>query len=178
MADRSTDIRRSRGQRRFKRQRKNGMIKKKIKMIYKKMKPNELNRVIDLAVQLWPECTKSELKQILRDLVKAKNGAVVVCKNDDDRIIAFATLSIRSDYVEGSNSSPVGYLEGIYVEKTFRRKKIGKGFVKYGEAWSKRKGCREFASDAQLSNKSSYRFHIGTGFRAANKIICFIKKIR
>lgn len=35
----------------------------------------------------------------------------------------------------------------------------------------------EFASDCELTNKDSLRFHRGLGFTEANRIICFTKKI-
>ena len=34
--------------------------------------------------------------------------------------IGFAQCTLRNDYVEGSSSSPVGYLEGIYVKDEYR----------------------------------------------------------
>lgn len=38
-------------------------------------------------------------------------------------------------------------------------------------------GCREFASDCELTNEESLRFHLGTGFTEANRIICFTKPL-
>lgn len=45
------------------------------------------------------------------------------------------------------------------------------------EAWAKRMGCREFASDCLLKNEDSLRFHTAVGFRQVNRIICFAKKL-
>ena len=45
------------------------------------------------------------------------------------------------------------------------------------EAWAKRMGCREFASDCLLENEDSLRFHSAVGFRQVNRIICFAKKL-
>lgn len=39
------------------------------------------------------------------------------------------------------------------------------------------KGCAQFASDCELDNDLSRHFHLGTGFREANRIICFTKKL-
>lgn len=38
----------------------------------------------------------------------------------------FAQCGLRHDYVEGRGSSPVGYLEGIFVEKEYRKQGCAK----------------------------------------------------
>ena len=38
-------------------------------------------------------------------------------------------------------------------------------------------GCTEFASDCELDNTDSLRFHLHTGFEEANRIICFRKTL-
>ena len=45
------------------------------------------------------------------------------------------------------------------------------------ENWAKEKGCREFASDCELTNAQSLQFHLSVGFAEANRIICFTKKL-
>ena len=44
------------------------------------------------------------------------------------------------------------------------------------EQWAREKGCAEFASDCELTNTASLRFHLGVGFREENRIICFKKR--
>ena len=45
------------------------------------------------------------------------------------------------------------------------------------ENWAKEKGCREFASDCELTNTDSQKFHLSLGFQEANRVICFTKKL-
>ena len=45
------------------------------------------------------------------------------------------------------------------------------------QIWAKGLGCTEFASDCELDNTGSLQFHIAMGFEAANRIICFRKRI-
>lgn len=40
-------------------------------------------------------------------------------KIKEPKNIGFSMLSIRTDYVEGAEKSPTGYLEGIYVEPEY-----------------------------------------------------------
>jgi aminoglycoside 6'-N-acetyltransferase I len=79
--------------------------------------------------------------------------------------------------VEGTVSNPVGYLEGIYVKKEFRLRGVSKELLIECEAWAKDKGCSEFASDCELNNTESLKFHLQVGFEEVNRIICFKKML-
>jgi aminoglycoside 6'-N-acetyltransferase I len=95
----------------------------------------------------------------------------------DDKPIAFAQCQLRHDYVEGTESSPVGYLEGIFVLEGYRKQGIAAELLSECEKWAKAKGCSEFASDCELDNADSFRFHMALGFEEANRIICFRKDL-
>ena len=84
---------------------------------------------------------------------------------------------LRHDYVEGTHSSPVGYLEGIFVKEDYRKRGIAKKLLQACEQWSKEKGCTEFASDCEITNEQSLKFHLKADFSEANRIICFTKKL-
>lgn len=45
------------------------------------------------------------------------------------------------------------------------------------QEWAKEQGCTEFASDCELVNEASVKFHLRMGFEEANRIICFTKKL-
>ena len=91
--------------------------------------------------------------------------------------VGFAQCQLRHDYVEGTQTSPVGYLEGIFVQEEFRGKGYGKELLSACEAWAREMGCTEFASDCELDNVNSLSFHTASGFAETNRIICFLKKL-
>ena len=105
------------------------------------------------------------------------SGCAVFLAWEDARPVGFAQCQLRHDYVEGTSSSPVGYLEGIYVAEDFRKQGIAKEMLAACEAWAREQGCREFASDCELDNEESLRFHKKLGFQEANRIICFTKPL-
>ena len=143
--------------------------------IYKAKKEDALT-VAGLAIQMWEDNVLEELAAEFAELMKSPE-AVVFLGEVGGQAIGFAQCQLRRDYVEGTESSPVGYLEGIYVEAAFRQRGAAKALLTACEAWAKDRGCREFASDCELGNAESLRFHLGVGFREANRIICFTKKI-
>ena len=129
-----------------------------------------------LGVLLWPGNTREELEEELSRLL-SREDAQIFLKFAQNRPIGFAQCQLRRDYVEGTSTSPVGYLEGIFVEEIWRGQGIAKQLLAECEAWAREKGCTEFASDCELDNTSSLRFHLAMGFGEANRIICFTKNL-
>ena len=117
-----------------------------------------------------------DLEAEFRKLVINDEAACFI-KYVDDKPIAFAQCQLRHDYVEGTESSPVGYLEGIFVSEGYRKKGYAAELLSECEKWAKEKGCTEFASDCELDNEDSLKFHMSLGFEEANRIICFRKKL-
>lgn len=132
-----------------------------------------------LAQLLWPEHTREELQEEFEQVLLSQKGAVFLAYGSAaaSQAVGFAQCQLRHDYVEGTKCSPVGYLEGIYVQPDSRRQGIAGALLKACEQWASRQGCREFASDCELSNKQSLRFHLDCGFTEAGRVICFVKEL-
>ena len=136
----------------------------------------DLAALAELACRLWPEHSVEEMQVEVADII-AKPDAAFFLAYREDTAVGFAQCQLRYDYVEGTESSPVGYLEGIYVAELYRKQGLAKALLAACESWAKDKGCAEFASDCELDNTQSLQFHLNVGFREANRIICFTKKI-
>ena len=130
----------------------------------------------DLAIQMWTDHILGEMTEDFRRLVRNED-AVCLIEYADGKPIAFAQCQLRHDYVEGTENSPVGYLEGIFVSEGYRKKGYAAELLSECEKWAKEKGCTEFASDCELDNIDSLRFHLALGFEEANRIICFRKDL-
>lgn len=140
-------------------------------------KANEqtLPQAAALACELWPGHTPDGLLAELAALSPAE-GAVFLAEAEG-AFAGFAQCQLRRDYVEGTETSPVGYLEGIYVREAFRGRGAARALLAACEDWARERGCTEFASDCELDNADSAAFHLGAGFAQANRIVCFVKPI-
>ena len=145
-------------------------------MIYKSTEA-DIPAIADMAVLLWEENTKEELKAEYAKIIHSDECAVFLSMNENTAV-GFAQVQLRYDYVEGTNSSPVGYLEGIFVKSEYRKCGYGKELLEHCEKWAAEKGCTEFASDCELTNNMSLAFHLNMGFNEINRIICFTKKLK
>lgn len=132
--------------------------------------------VAKLALLLWPGHESGALREEMEGILSDENAAVFLAFRGGVPV-GFAQCALRFDYVEGTASSPVGYLEGVYVAPDCRKQGLAKELLARGEAWAKSRGCTEFGSDCALDNADSLCFHLKAGFEEANRIICFTKKL-
>ena len=137
---------------------------------------NDLSILAELSCKLWPHHTANEMLSEYGMGIANPNAAFFLAYAEETPI-GFAQCQLRHDYVEGTDSSPVGYLEGIYVADGYRKQGVARELLSACESWAKAKGCAEFASDCELDNTQSLRFHLNVGFEEANRIICFTKKL-
>lgn len=96
---------------------------------------------------------------------------------EDGQVIAFAEAGLRRDYVEGCETSPVVFLEGIYVAPEFRKRGIAQALAKTVAEWGRGKGCSEFASNALIDNTDSHAFHAALGFEETERVVFFRKEL-
>lgn len=129
-----------------------------------------------MATKIWENQNEDELEEEFKEILQSDEETCFIAFVKD-MPVGFANVSLRCDYVEGTESSPVGYLEGIFVEENYRKQNIAKNLVKSCEDWTKKIGCTEFASDCLLDNTQSLKFHLAIGFIEANRIICFKKDL-
>ena len=130
----------------------------------------------EMAVQMWSSHTVDGLETEFSEGIK-NNKSVFFIKYRGNLPVGFAQCGLRTDYVEGTDTSPVGYLEGIFVKADYRNRGYAKVLLSACEKWAKDMGCSEFASDCELDNIGSLKFHLAMGFDEANRIICFKKSI-
>ncbi len=143
----------------------------------RKAEEKDLMSAAALAALLWPEHSPEELLREFRSLPESGEGALFLAAEDGEDL-GFAQVQLRHDYVEGADSSPVGYLEGIFVLPEYRNQGLAAALLARCESWAREQGCAEFASDCELGNDGSLAFHLALGFEEANRIICFRKALR
>ena len=95
----------------------------------------------------------------------------------DGAAVGFAEANLRHDYVNGTQSSPVGYLEGLFVEADWRRHGVGRALVAAVAQWTRERGCSELASDAALDNLVSQAAHLAYGFEETERVVYFRQRV-
>lgn len=125
---------------------------------------------------LWPATDAHTLAREARAILDDERQAAFLAVNEQDCVVGFAEYSIHP-HAMGCTSSPVGYLEGWWIEPALRRRGFGAELVRVGEAWVREQGCRELASDTWLGNEVSDRAHAALGFVEAGRLIHYRKAL-
>ncbi len=136
----------------------------------------DLSTLSLLATLLWEHHTTEELMMEFSHLINRKDAQFFLLYEGEEAA-GFAQCQLRHDYVEGTASSPVGYLEGIFVKEAFRHRGYADKLLTACETWAAKQGCTEFAADCELDNTASRSFHLAAGFTEVNRIICFAKRL-
>jgi len=95
------------------------------------MKPEPLTAVDDvdwlsMRMELWPDCPRQRhLEEMASFLREPTRFVQFIVRNSGGRGIGFAEASVRTDYVNGTSSSPDAYLGDLNVAPAAR----GKGAV-------------------------------------------------
>ena len=142
----------------------------------RKAETEDARTAAGLAAELWPHHGVDELAEEIRGSLAEKEYALFLYE-EQGRAAGFAECRLRHDYVEGTESSPVGYLEGIYVKAGDRGRGIARRLLSACEDWAREQGCTEFASDCELDNTESQGFHRAVGFREANRLVAYTRKL-
>ncbi|MCB0035885.1 MAG: GNAT family N-acetyltransferase [Anaerolineales bacterium] len=126
---------------------------------------------------LWPDGSVEEYTADLDEMLADDGWAVFVCERPEGGLCGFLEISTRHDYVEGCDTSPVGYMEGWYVDEDMRRKGIGRQLFAAGEQWAVQKGFSEIGSDTWLDNEMSIAAHEALGYKVAGRNVHFRKQL-
>jgi aminoglycoside 6'-N-acetyltransferase I len=83
---------------------------------------------LTLRLALWPDASEAEHLSAMTDAT-ARGNYVRLAVAADGSALGFAEASKRVDYVNGTSSSPVAFLEGLYVVPSARRRGIARTLV-------------------------------------------------
>src|SRR5580658_5830879 len=124
-----------------------------------------------LRLQLCPEAARAEHLAGMADALA--RGHCVRLAHAGGAVLGFVEASRRDDYVNGTGSSPVAFLEGLFVVPEQRRRGIARVLVEEVVQWAHRQGLREFASDALLHNTDAHAVHRALGFEETERVVYF-----
>ena len=145
------------------------------------MKPEPLTSIADadwlsLRLELWPDCPREQHLEEMASFLREPNRFVqFIARDPGGRGLGLAEASIRTDYVNGTSSSPIAYLEGLYVAPEARGKGVARSLVQAVSEWALAMGCTELASDTQPENLVSQAVHTQLGFVETERAVFFNK---
>lgn len=144
---------------------------------FREIKKEDFGEWLKMRKMLWPKDSEKELKKEMENIFSSKRQEVFVCVGLKGKYAGFVEVSIRNDYETSAIPRSIGYIEGIFVKKEYRRAGVARKLVQLAEKWAKQKGCKEISSDTKPQNKTSRAFHKKMGYKETDMIVQFLKKI-
>jgi len=137
----------------------------------------DLDEWLRMRQALWQDCpSERHHQEMLEILTNPQTLAVFVADSGSKGLYGFLEASLRK-YADGCETSPVGYIEGWYVDRRRRKQGLGGELVRLAEAWACQQGCREMASDCMIRNRTSLAAHLALGYEEAERLIHFRKDL-
>jgi len=137
--------------------------------------PADADELAALRQALWPRHGVARHRADIVEALASGKGVALIARDSHGRAVGFAEASVRHDYVNGCDTAPVAFLEGIYVDPGCRRTGLARQLVDAVEAWARQQGYRELASDAPIDNSASHAMHNALGFKETQRVVFFRK---
>ena len=133
------------------------------------------SRWLALRLRLWPDSEAQHLRYMADTIARRHFVRLAIAASGS--AVGFVEASKRIDYVNGTNSSPVAFLEGLYVEPAARGNGVARALVAAVEAWAVAEGCTELASDSPLENVAAHAVHRALGFVETERVVYFCRQL-
>jgi aminoglycoside 6'-N-acetyltransferase I len=131
-----------------------------------------------LRFALWDWESVADHRAQAAELYLAGNpDRLAVVAGEGTKMLGFAEATVRRDYVDGCDTSPVTFPEGIYVRPDARNAGAAKALADAEADRGRAPGCTEYASNALLDNHDSHAFHAAIGFAETERVVFFRKTL-
>ena len=125
---------------------------------------------------LWPRADADDLAGELDAVMQNPMTPVFVAEREQGGLCGFLEAGTRP-YADGCDTSPVGYIEGWFVDQDLRGTGIGRALVAEAEDWARDQGLHEMASDTAVTNEAGLRAHLALGYKEMEHLIHFAKNL-
>jgi GNAT superfamily N-acetyltransferase len=134
---------------------------------------DDFKGVLALLCQLWPNnLLDVDSVRLVYDRAIASNVQEYVCANDSDKIVGFASLTIKNSlWQEGF----LGHVDEFIVDGAYRGRGIGTQLLDHIISLAKLKGCHRIELDTAFHRQDAHRFYEKHGFE--NRGYIFTKKL-
>jgi len=142
----------------------------------RRAQPEDKPEWFRMRLLLWPDHTEPEMLAEMDEILSNEEQPVFVAARASGGLGGFLEGGIRK-YADGCDTSPVGYIEGWYVDEDLRQKGIGSRLVEAMEDWARARGLTEMGSDTWLDNETSIAAHKRLGYVEMERLVHFAKKL-
>ncbi len=119
-----------------------------------------------------PGARAAELLAEIDMMLARDDWAAFAVEAPDGALVGLIELFERNS-AQSCATSPVAYVEGLWVAEDWRRTGLARRLVDAGIAWARARGRTEMASDVQLPNLISQAVHEHLGFEETERLVTY-----
>ena len=146
-----------------------------MKELIRKAEESDFDEWVKARCDLWPTTDREGHLSEIQTLIHDKKFSCYLALYEN-KIIGFLETYIRP-FANGCDEQPVLFVEGIWVHKAWRRKRVAEGLIYHLEEWAKDNGHKEIGSDSALNNTSAHLAHKAWGFQETTRVVYFKKDL-
>ena len=120
--------------------------------------------------RLFPQEDEVQRREIAALLAVESEAAFAV--RSGEAWLGFIELRERS-HGEGCETSPVGYIEALWVAADRRRRGVARQLVEAALDWCRERGLCDLCSDTQIDNVVSQAVHRRLGFEETERLVTY-----
>ena len=139
--------------------------------------PEDHAEWLRLRKALWEDCADEQHVREMEEILNSDVDQIFFAERPGGGLCGFVEAALRSR-ANGCESTPVGYIEGWYVDPDVRRQGVGRSLVAVAENWARSRGCHQMASDAELWNTVSHQAHGAIGYEETARLVLFKKDLK
>jgi aminoglycoside 6'-N-acetyltransferase I len=129
-----------------------------------------------MRMALYTDVRRADNQAQMESLLADPSQDCLLAIGEAGEVVGFVELSERR-WAEGCDTSPVGYVEGWFVAEGARGNGVGRRLMDAACDWSRARGYRELASDADETNAASVAAHKRLGFSEAERTVQFYRRL-
>lgn len=129
-----------------------------------------------MTLALFPNDAPGDFTSDMQQFRARSDAEVFVVERPDGRLAGFVEVGSRS-HADGCATSPVGYIEALFVDPDVRRQRYALGLLDAADEWARQRGYREMASDALIDNAVSHAAHRRAGYEEVDRVVTFRKSL-
>ena len=145
-------------------------------LVIRRLTESDRSEWLRMRSLLWPQEDPASLALDLDSLLQNPMTPVFVAEREGGRLCGLLEAGTRP-YADGCDTSPVGYIEGWYVDQDDRGTGIGRALVAEAEDWAREQGLHEMASDTAIDNDAGLKAHLALGYVEMEHLIHFAKNL-
>ena len=133
----------------------------------------DLDTWMRLRLELYGDLDPAWNEQEIRRIAEDDNlTTFFVFAENQEASAGMVELSLRN-IVDGCMTSPVGYIEGLYVLQPWQKRGLGRQMLLFAKQWAREQGCTELAVDTELDNTSAQQYFQLNGFEETFRVVQF-----